>query len=286
VRGYVVRIIYITSRGQSGSTLLDLLISGHDDVVSVGEAKVFDAARRRQGDSIVPESVTCSCGAETLLACGFWRQVDQRIRSQSDLSLARLELSHPDQSVLEAHNFVFFTAVSEVSGRSVIVDSSKSVDRLERLLGSKLFEVQPIHLYRSAYGIAYSAKKRRRDWKSSIKSHTYAFLRVRALLREIDHSFIRYEDLSAEPDRVVADVMAWLGFTFNAVQMDWTAGVRHNAHGSPVRFSQSPAITPDMAWRNALNWREKATIWWMSLPTRLPGKMIFERSWPLWSLGH
>ena len=34
-----IQLVYITGRGHSGSTLLDLLISAHSEVVSVGEAK-------------------------------------------------------------------------------------------------------------------------------------------------------------------------------------------------------------------------------------------------------
>ena len=42
-------IVYITGRGYSGSTLLDLLTSSHPDVTSVGEIKSLSARKRRSG---------------------------------------------------------------------------------------------------------------------------------------------------------------------------------------------------------------------------------------------
>ena len=117
-------------------------------------------------------------------------------------------------------------------------------------------------------------------------THGYLNPRVLDLLRGVDHFFIRYEDLVTEPDHMIAELMSWLGLDFVPKQMNWTRRTRHNAHGSEVRFSEEPAINADTAWRTALTWREKAIIWWMSLPTRLPGKAVYEKTWPLWSLGH
>jgi len=98
-------IIYITSRGHSGSTLLDLLISAHSQVVSVGELKVLP----RHNNS------RCTCGAENIASCPFWIKVDQQLRSGGYPELRALDVGSKNPQVFADHNRALYEAVAEQS---------------------------------------------------------------------------------------------------------------------------------------------------------------------------
>ena len=55
------RVLYITSRGDSGSTLLSLLVSGHSQVVSAGELKMLSNPD--------PQRRLCSCHRQVPSQC-------------------------------------------------------------------------------------------------------------------------------------------------------------------------------------------------------------------------
>ena len=56
-------VVYITSRGHSGSTLLSLILGGHSQVVSGGELKMLINAKA--------ESKLCGCHFVTPDQCPF-----------------------------------------------------------------------------------------------------------------------------------------------------------------------------------------------------------------------
>ena len=64
--------IYITGRGHSGSTILDILLGNSSQIASVGEL-LAGLSRADQG--------ACSCGA-TMSDCGFWREVRSRAEAE------------------------------------------------------------------------------------------------------------------------------------------------------------------------------------------------------------
>jgi hypothetical protein len=81
------RIVYIISRVHSGTTLLDLLLSTHPVVVSVGEAKMLEQL----------PAMHCICGAEHWHTCPFWTRVDERLRTDGGpgVGCADIESTNP-----------------------------------------------------------------------------------------------------------------------------------------------------------------------------------------------
>jgi hypothetical protein len=266
-----IQLIYITSRGHSGSTLLDLLISAHSDVVSVGEAKCLTR----------PAIEPCTCGAETIFSCPFWDEVDAVLREGAGLRLRDIDIDSPDAGIFAAHNRAFFQAVAKVSGKSIIVDSSKSLDRLEALLAAEIFPVHAIHLMRSPFGVAYSNVKRDRDWLHHTYNYTYAMMKTRRLLNGRDHLAIRYEEMVRAPQASVGKIMEGIGLAFQSEQLDWAATERHYVGGNLMRFSTDSTIRLDKKWRKGLSIRQKLVIWWLTLPCRSERTGLYERWKPL-----
>ena len=93
-------VVYITSHGHSGSTLLDSLIGSHSQVTSVGEAKWLSPSRKFDG--------RCTCNASSIWQCPFWRQVSASIATELSISLREIDLLHPDEHRFQAHNAAFY----------------------------------------------------------------------------------------------------------------------------------------------------------------------------------
>lgn len=271
------RVVYITSRGHSGSTLLSLLLSGHSRVVSAGELKMLV-----QPD---PQRRLCSCHRLEPDACPFWRRVQQRVIASVGVPLAQLALTDQgDPPTFARHNAALFAAIAAESGCDVIVDSSKSLPRLLRLLDACQtddglgFELLPIHLHRGPFGSMNSARKRGEDLRMAAFNYSKMFFRTRASLRGQPLLRVYYERLAAEPRFQMARVMAWLSLDLEEAQFQWREGLRRDIHGNDMRFGSSAQIRVDQSWRYQLSWRQKLGVFAATLPVRLRSRWLFERT--------
>jgi hypothetical protein len=187
------RIIYICGSGHSGSTLLDLILGSHSQVVSLGEIGQFSRFFR--------DNDLCTCGAPAQ-RCEFWRNVQQTLLSSfgydlfappqdhivsflpghkqlqkqpnwirqkfsyDSLSaiglLGSLSLLHfglklaPSISQGLAYNIALFDAVIQSSQVQYVVDSSKSWFRMKLLYLWKPELMKIIFLVRDGRGVVYS----------------------------------------------------------------------------------------------------------------------------------
>ena len=174
-----MKIIYIGGYGRSGSTVLDLLLGQHKEIVSGGE--LVHVLKQLKQDKI------CTCG-EKASHCNVWRRCSQYLESQLKTSIGLEELSTSKQTLESVKTLVshllavkFFNpskkdierfalveksidyAFREVGGFRYRVDSSKSA-RLAtaRALSLKRFasrDVFFIHLIRDPLRVANSLKK-------------------------------------------------------------------------------------------------------------------------------
>jgi len=257
-----IRVVYITSISHSGSTLLDLLISSHSRVVSVGEIKRI--GRR-------PASRRCTCGAASAFECPFWMAVGRRMTETAGIELDHLSLLHPDEPDFERHNLSLFEAVRDRSGCDVIVDSSKDLDRLLGLLQCSSLDLAVIHLVRSPFGVAHSMLRKGSAPTSTALRWARRTLLVRRLLRLRRHLEVRYEDLVDRPADTIARVMAAIGLDFETDQLDFASRTRHNVGGNRMRFNRDSTIVHDRSWRSGLSVLQKIGVAAATLPALLPG---------------
>src|SRR6185312_6340404 len=169
-----LRVIYIAGDGRSGSTLLDRLIGAYPGVFSCGELGNLL-------QSTASSEQLCACG-DRAQACGFWHEVLRRWsvmvpdfteREYRGLQrryerLRHLLHPHHDQALtLDDPRFAryaeytgaLFNAIADLSGATVIVDSSKSPARALALSRIPGLEVRMLHLVRDVRGVAYSLRK-------------------------------------------------------------------------------------------------------------------------------
>ncbi len=271
-------IIYITSRGHSGSTLLDLLISSHSRVTTVGELKVLSYFHGHQRRLQILHERKCVCGAPTKFECRFWSAVDAHLRRHAGLDLTTVDVCSEDPETFRTHNLAVFRAVMEITGTPYIVDSSKTLDRLKKLIAAEAFDVRPIHLIRSPHGVVYSNMKKGRSWLYHTRNYLIAMMRTLELLSRYEHFTVHYETLCRHPRQTISGVMHWLGLEFEERQLDWAAHEHHNIAGNRMRYSGSSEIRLDETWKSHLNPFQKAAISLITLPTRNSGRWLF----PLW----
>jgi hypothetical protein len=260
-----ITVVYITSMGHSGSTLLDLLISGHPSVVSVGE--VWNVGRSSA-------DVACLCGAETLRVCKFWINVENKVRAAVGVGLDGLNLLGGTLDQFEDHNLALFEAVSSSSDCGIIVDSSKNTDRLEALLRCKSVNLVVIHLIRNPLAVSHSYKRKGHDVGRISTSWARRVKRTRGVLQGHTSVELRYERLVNRPAESLSGIMNWLGLEMDSGQLDFTGRLRHNIGGNRMRFATTSHIAEDTSWRSGL------TPWEMivSLASVAPSLML-ERLW-------
>ena len=273
-----VRVLYITSRGHSGSTLLSLLVSGHSQVVSAGELKMLsnpDLQRR-----------LCSCHRQVPSECPFWGAVEQRVKDRVGCSLDQLLLMDGgDDDLFLRHNEALFLSIAEESGSALIVDSSKSLPRLSRLLTVEAqgadFVLHPVHLHRGPFGTANSARKRGETLRQAVYNYTRLFFLTRERLRGVRALRVYYERLAVAPRAEMARVMGWLNLPLEEGQFQWRDGVRRDIHGNDMRFGSSDQIRLDQSWRQQLTWSQKLGVLIWTLPVRLRSAWLFRllRRW-------
>jgi hypothetical protein len=256
-------IVYILSRGHSGSTLLDLLLSSHPQIQSVGELKQI--ARR--------EDPSCSCGVERVRECPFWTDVSERLVRRTGTPLLDQPIESDDIEAAQRANHTVYEEIAAAANTSVIVDSSKDHRRLEALLADDDFDVRVIHLVRSPEGVVFSHLRKQRDWRVELARYKRGLERSRRVLRGRAFRLVRYEALARHPERTVRELMTWLGLSFDECQLDWSGRVRHNVGGNRMRFSTSSEIRLDEGWRQ-LSLHQRAVIFSSTLGERIQTRWL------------
>jgi hypothetical protein len=252
-------VCYVVGLGHTGSTLLDLSVSAHPQVTGVGEAKKLRLYMEDRPSGIGHESRRCSCGVDPITDCAFWRAVDAAL-AREGRSLGNLDLQSEDDRVFAADNTAFFVALASVSGSSVMVDSSKSAVRLQRLVGLTDLTVVPVHLVRSTFGTVSSYKRRGYDVRRAASAYarfTWAAMRAAP---SVPRATISIEALASEPAAVLSRLMDRLGLDLHPDQFDWSNADHHQIGGNGMRFTTSSAFRPPDDGRDELTVAERAIL--------------------------
>ena len=253
-------------------------MSGHSQVVSAGELKMLSNPE--------PQRRLCSCHRQVPSTCPFWGAVEQRVKERVGCSLDQLLLMDGgDDVTFLRHNEALFLAIAEESGSALIVDSSKSLPRLSRLLTVEAqgaeFALHPVHLHRGPFGTTNSARKRGEALRQAAYNYTRLFFLTRERLRGVHALRVYYERLAAAPRAEMARVMGWLNLPLEEGQFQWRDGVRRDIHGNDMRFGSSDQIRLDQSWRQQLTWSQKLGVLIWTLPVRLRSALLFRllRRW-------
>lgn len=291
-----IRVLYVTGAGRSGSTVLDTVLGNHPDAASVGE--LCNAGR-----TWADPGEYCACG---VLAgeCSFWRQVRHQWQAarrpittapdwqalQSRFERLRWAPYLFAQRLLRSEAFgeyadgvrTLYEAIARVSGKRVIVDSSKSPLRAQALTRVPGIDLRLIHLVRDGRGVAWSLMKAyREDSGTEIHKdvqarplwHTALMWRVTNRLAEIalenvpqeKRMRLRYEDFVEAPCEALTRIERVTGLEYRAVATAVARGdhlnIGHVIAGNRVRMSGAIRLRADVAWRHNLTRAQRALFW-------------------------
>jgi hypothetical protein len=254
-----VRLVYIASLSHSGSTLLDLLLNAHSHFVSVGELRKFSPHLQDQ------DTYKCTCGERALDGCAFWKTVVERLEAEGT-RLDDIRTDRADPMAMPG-NLALLKAIAEASSDAIIVDSSKTTDRLRQLLASPELDVLPVFLVRDARGqICSTLSKGKKTLRRAISEYKRTNRRIMQLLAGHPHVVISYEELASEPRAALEPILDHFGESFEASQLRWAEVEKHSLAGNRMRFGNNSAIRADERWRRDLTRVQRLAIqagtWW------------------------
>lgn len=290
-----VCVVYIIGAGRSGSTVLDTVLGNHQAIESVGELCNLLSSGWMNGEY-------CACG-ERGNVCAFWQAVKEawvkrvgiepigeymllqktfeRVLAWPILVKERRWPSARFRAYAE-YTRALFEALGEVTGKAVIIDSSKRPSRafaLSLILG---MDVRLIHLVRDGRGVAWSLHKAyQKDEKAGIQREMKprAFWRTAIfwslinlyagwVRRQGDPAtslWVRYEDFVANPTETLERIGVLTGLDFAKVQQairhEETLSVGHTIAGNRMRMLGQVRLRFDGEWIQLMPEAEKRAFW-------------------------
>jgi hypothetical protein len=316
--GKPITVLFIMGLGRSGSTILDIVLGNHPDIESVGEVcnLAFTGWIGRDPLHGIDEKLlripVCTCGKRLDIpaiddeaeACPFWSSVRreweqragqddiecypalqdafERQRNWPRLLYAKYR-SSPRFSSYARLTRAFFEAIRAVSGKPIIVDSSKAPVRAFALSMVPGIDLRLVHLVRDGRGvIASRSKSLKKDvgagiewdhegqpmWKSIVR---WLGLNLESewICDQLDPGKtmrLRYEDFVGYPASALGQLGALMGLDLTDVAKAATSGttmqVGHNCGGNRIRKSETITLRPDIGeWQNMLSTAEQRVSW-------------------------
>jgi hypothetical protein len=295
-----IKVLYVAGWGRSGSTILTNILGQVDGFVSVGEVNFL----WQHG---LIENRLCGCGAP-FRECEEWTEILDRAFGGADSVDPHRMVRLQNAGVRTRHVPLMLTpwgrrrlesrlggylgtlgrlygAVRDVTGSSVIVDSSKFPSYGYALGMAPGVELYVLHLVRDPRAVAYSWLKRK--VQPDLEGTRYMMQRspagssLRWMARNLAteafwrrspgrYMMLRYEDFVAEPREALGRVLDLLGEKASLSHVEdheVKLGVNHNIWGNPSRFrSGRVEIRPDTEWASRINPGDRSLITALTLP--------------------
>jgi len=295
-----LRVIYITGWWHSGGTILSRILGNSEDAVYVGELRDYWRIRFLNYD-------ICSCG-ESFSDCEFWQEVSKKhlsvfpsinykklknefneIENWSNYfklrSLIRNKKDNPLKSTVEkylAHNVQLYENISQITGKKIIVDSSRNLGRLLTLLSSDKIEMYTINITRDPRAAINSLiQKDIRNYNENRQSTILNILNWNIkniltldIMKNIDADMgenIFYKDFSMYPAQTLQMLEKRLKLPLNYEVVNGQCSINleggHIISGNRNKFNTGKTkIIRDIKWKKRLGKFHKVLISIGSLP--------------------
>lgn len=284
--------------GRSGGTLLGRILGNTAEAIYVGELRFF-------WEKGIIQNYECSCN-DRFSNCQFWsavvnkykkevpleniekisRELEQIEKLKNFYTLKKIKKNHIIENPLLRKyldlNEKLYESIVDISGKNIIVESSRIPGRLLALSLLDKFELFPIHLIRDPRGVMnslinqdlrnygvvkHSDLRRILEWNVNT---VYSLKAMREL--NTDRNFyIRYENFVRYPAKVLKELEEFLGYTFDYKEENGTVSVNldsgHLFSGNESRFKTGlTKVTEDLKWKKQLRLQKKILIGATTLP--------------------
>ncbi len=283
-------VIYVAGSGRNGSTFLGLQLERSPQFFFAGE--LTHVWQRGCLDNEL-----CGCG-QPFHDCEFWttvidkafgrftaadakQAVQLRNRVSNFRRLPSLLWRRTTVGLATAQDYgrlyvPLVRGISEVSGCSYVVDSSKYPTDLSGLLQLSELDLRVLHLVRNCNAVVHSWKRQKPrteiHWKHQLMPRYGAIQTAlgwkvfnRAIARLTSecgdrYRRVRYEDLTTEFDCSMASLLAWLGLPDTDVSGRFQRA-SHSVGGNPCRFQfNSQEVRQDDEWRQSMTKLDRLTV--------------------------
>jgi len=302
-----IRLIYILAASHSGSTLLSLLLGAHPDICTAGELKATNLDDK--------ERYLCSCG-QIIKKCQFWNSIAQKMKeyginfnvTESGTNFNSIDSAYCRRLLAPLHrgpilekirdfglwlspkwrkhfmevqkrNTLLIKSILKVSGKKIIVDSSKIGLRLKFLLKNPQLDIKVIRLVRDGRAVALTYVEpalyadardpslrqggtggRREKEKKSIEEASYEWLRSNEEAEEILKCLpadkwiqVHYEDYCRNPQQIFQKIFEFIGVDSKAWNWSQNKSYEHHIIGNGMRLDWDGSVKLDERWRQALS---------------------------------
>jgi hypothetical protein len=281
------QLVFIISATHSGSTLLSMVLGSHSRVLALGETTWFDrwvvnndrcsctkpmrscslwsqvVARivSRRGIDVQSFSGKFSVDSNNVFDRSIWSERFKRLVSIPAIrflpgflwrQIGRL--SFFSQIFERAHNLLeVYDCSYAVSGRSILVDSSKGIRSVLNVYLERPESVKVIYLTRDGRGFANSLMKHH-GYSARIAALRwwYGNLYIRWMIGRLPRGrkiHVRYEELCRDPGDTMKRLCHFMGIPFERAMYDFRLAEHHLIKGNPMRFWDEARIIEDRSWR-------------------------------------
>ncbi len=290
-------IVYIAGFGRSGSTLLERLLGESPGVTCLGEVvHLWD--RALDADEL------CACGepfsrcprwqAIGAAAFGGWETVDlprvRELRERVDRQRRIIRTAWPALRASARAELVeyasyyqaIYRAAADLSGASVVVDSSKHTSTAYALSHDADVDLRVLHLVRDPRAVAFSWSREvtrpeatRNSGQENMPTYSPALSARRWLtsnvlvdglrLRGVPVARLHYEQLVSDPLGTLRDAARSLDLPLEPqLRLEdhtVTLSSSHSVAGNPMRFASGPvALQMDDEWIRAMPDRHRRWV--------------------------
>jgi hypothetical protein len=301
------KVLFIGGEGRSGSTILESLLVATPGTCGVGELKnLFERG--------VAGGEYCGCG-DRVATCELWSEVGRRLvggwetetgqelieffTRVNDRSQLPVILSGRGPMVARARSVlsVLYPMIADLTGASVIVDSSKHPAWAYLLAGTDTVDMRVVHLVRHPSGVALSwsipvvrpqadggtgdqVMPAHSPVEVAIRWDIFNRLFGRLARRSVPTVLVRYEDYVDNVEDAVRACLELAGLTFDESTLEMGTG--HGIAGNPLRLAlEHEKIACDDRWVRQLSEATHALVSAITWPVRSSYGYRYDRSAPV-----
>lgn len=295
-----IKIVYLTGFWYSGATILGRCLKTSDQAIYVGEIRDYWKKGFHKNEQ-------CSCGTN-FKDCAFWKEVtEEYLKSFPSINIEKVTKDlfelESTKNYLQLRKFIkgkanehinsllqnyvlhtekLYEAIAKVSGKNIIIDSSRLPGRLLAISSSSKLIVIPIYLIRDPRGVINSLiRKDIRNYgknKHSILKHIMIWnIKNLMSLNSIKESnlqnkqYLYYEKFTGNPLKTLDKLKIILNCTLNylvengSVSFNLESG--HVFTGNRSRKESGKiTISEDNKWKRELSLTKKIMITISAIP--------------------
>lgn len=252
------RVLFVLGAGHCGSTLLSLLMNGHPDFAAVSELS-------KLGESIA--------NGDPVLSRPEWRDIAACYESRTGAAFSGLDLAHPswrrfagwgasEAAAWAQRRASLLACIRDVTGRSWIIDASKSWQQLYLMQRSELFDLRVVHLIRDGRGVVHSYARKYGNLRHGLAKWIKPSVAAVALAAHFQERWlrVRYEELAVDTVATLTGICNLVDLEYEPSMLEFRRHAWIGIGGNRMSHRTDQTIQLDERWRREMPWRHRLLV--------------------------